>query len=192
MPIWQLCANLLIPNCLRSNLSYSPLAALELYVNSFIAVIVLLVIASLVVRYLPLYHSTSPHPELNIPCGADLLLPYIRLSSVLPFLQSLPCVRVFHLISIYRFLPDCNRNEILSRSNCAQIESVAIIIGANRDGCPSSFVPFYFLSFLMLIYSFITDYQAFNLRYKDNTARDKNETKVGKQSAILGNNNEPI
>ena len=25
--------NLLIPNCLRSNLSYSPLAALELYVN---------------------------------------------------------------------------------------------------------------------------------------------------------------
>ena len=34
MPIWQLCANLLIPNCLRSNLSYSPLAALEFYVNS--------------------------------------------------------------------------------------------------------------------------------------------------------------
>lgn len=33
MPIWQLCANLLIPNCLRSNLSYSPLAALELYVK---------------------------------------------------------------------------------------------------------------------------------------------------------------
>ena len=33
MPIWQLCANLLIPNCLRSNLSYSPLAALERYVN---------------------------------------------------------------------------------------------------------------------------------------------------------------
>ena len=33
MPIWQLCANLLIPNCLRSNLSYSPLAALEPYVN---------------------------------------------------------------------------------------------------------------------------------------------------------------
>ena len=32
MPIWQLCANLLIPNCLCSNLSYSPLAALELYV----------------------------------------------------------------------------------------------------------------------------------------------------------------
>ena len=38
MPIRQLCANLLIPNCLRSNLSYSPLAALELNVkwyNSF-------------------------------------------------------------------------------------------------------------------------------------------------------------
>ena len=33
MPIWQLCANLLIPNCLRSNLSCSPLAALELYVK---------------------------------------------------------------------------------------------------------------------------------------------------------------
>ena len=35
MPIWQLCANLLIPNCLRSNLSCSPLAALELYVNQY-------------------------------------------------------------------------------------------------------------------------------------------------------------
>ena len=34
MPILQLCANLLIPNCLRSNLSYSPLAALELYVKN--------------------------------------------------------------------------------------------------------------------------------------------------------------
>ena len=34
MPIWQLCANMLIPNCLRSNLSYSPLAALELYVKN--------------------------------------------------------------------------------------------------------------------------------------------------------------
>ena len=37
MPIWQLCANLLIPNCLRFNLSYSPLAALELYVNCCIS-----------------------------------------------------------------------------------------------------------------------------------------------------------
>lgn len=44
----------------------------------------------------------------------------------------------------------------------------------------------------MLIYSFITDYQAFSLRHKDNTTRDKNETKVGKQSANLGKNNEPI
>jgi len=44
----------------------------------------------------------------------------------------------------------------------------------------------------MLIYSFITDYQTFSLRYKDNTTRDKNETKVGKQSANLGKNNEPI
>ncbi len=63
---------------------------------------------------------------------------------------------------------------------------------APSNGFLSSFVPFYFLSFLMLIYSFITDYQAFNLRYKDNTTRDKNETKVGKQSANLGKNNEPI
>ena len=37
MPIWQLCANMLIPNCLRSNLSYSPLAALELYVKKAFA-----------------------------------------------------------------------------------------------------------------------------------------------------------
>lgn len=44
----------------------------------------------------------------------------------------------------------------------------------------------------MLIYSFVIDYQAFSLRYKDNTTRDKNETKVGKQSANLGKNNEPI
>ena len=44
----------------------------------------------------------------------------------------------FPPFSIYRFRPDCNRNEILSRSNCAQVESVAIIIGAKRDGCPFS------------------------------------------------------
>ena len=44
----------------------------------------------------------------------------------------------------------------------------------------------------MLIYSFVTDYQAFKLRYKDNTTRNKNETKVGKQSANIGKNNEPI
>ena len=40
----------------------------------------------------------------------------------------------FPPFSIYRLLLDCNRNEILSRSNCAQVESVAIIIGAKRDG----------------------------------------------------------
>lgn len=89
----------------------------------------------------------------------------------------------FPPFSIYRFRPDNNRNEILSRSNCAQAPS---------NGFLSSFVSFYFLSFLMLIYSFITDYKAFSLRYKDNTTRDKNETKVGKQSANLGKNNEPI
>ena len=43
--------------------------------------IVLLVITSLFVRYLPLYHTTLPHPERNIPCGTNLLLPYIRLSA---------------------------------------------------------------------------------------------------------------
>lgn len=37
MAIWQLCANLLIPNCLRSNLSYSPLDALELYVKKTVS-----------------------------------------------------------------------------------------------------------------------------------------------------------
>ena len=42
MPIWQLCANLLIPNCLRSNLSYSPLAALELYVKGVKTYVLLL------------------------------------------------------------------------------------------------------------------------------------------------------
>ena len=81
-------------------LLHNPFLWKERKINSIIAVIVLLVIASLVVRYLPLYHSTSPHPEWNTPYGANLLLPYIRLSSVLPFLQSLPCARVFHL-SLY-------------------------------------------------------------------------------------------
>ena len=47
MPIWQLCANLLIPNCLRSNLSCPPLAALELYVNkTTITAIKLLILRS--------------------------------------------------------------------------------------------------------------------------------------------------
>ena len=44
----------------------------------------------------------------------------------------------FPPFSIYRFRPDSNRNEILSRSNCVQVESEAIIIGAKRDLCPSS------------------------------------------------------
>ena len=81
-------------------LSHNPFLWKERKINSFIALIVLLVIASHVVRYLPLYHSTLPHPEWTTPCGVNLLLPYIRLSSVLPFLQSLPCARVFHL-SLY-------------------------------------------------------------------------------------------
>ena len=47
MSIWQLCANLLIPNCLRSNHSCSPLAALELYVNkTTITAIKLLILRS--------------------------------------------------------------------------------------------------------------------------------------------------
>ena len=81
-------------------LLHNPFLGEERKINSIIAMIVLLVIASLVARYLPLYHTTLPHPEWNIPCEADLLLPYIRLSSVLPFLQSLPCVRASHL-SLY-------------------------------------------------------------------------------------------
>ena len=44
----------------------------------------------------------------------------------------------FPPFSIYRFQPDCKRNEMLSRSNCAQVESAAIIIVTKRDGCPSS------------------------------------------------------
>ena len=43
----------------------------------------------------------------------------------------------FPPFSIYRLLPDCNRNEILSRSNCAQVESVDVIIRTKRDGFPS-------------------------------------------------------
>ena len=81
-------------------LLHNPFLWKERKINKNIAVIVLSLTASLVVRYLPLNHSTLPHPEWNTPCGADLLLPYIRLSSVLPFLLSLPCARVFHL-SLY-------------------------------------------------------------------------------------------
>ena len=57
-------------------------------------------IASLVAQNSRSFHSTSPHPEWYILCGANLLLPYIRILSVLSFLQSQPCVRVFHL-SLY-------------------------------------------------------------------------------------------
>ena len=93
--------------------------------------IVLLVIASLVVRYLPLYHSTLPHPELNIPCGVNLLLPYIRFSSVLPFLQSLLCVRVFHL-SLYTasFLIAIYQQK--GRSKDTQAHIVLLWLATNR------------------------------------------------------------
>ncbi len=123
--------------------------------------IVLLVIASLVVRYLPLYHTTLPHPfatsRMEYPLRSRLITSLYS-AFICSSVFTEPTLRPsFPPFSIYRFLPDCNRKEILSRSNCAQAPS---------NGFPSSFVPFYFLSFLMLIYSFITDYQAFNLRYK--------------------------
>ena len=65
MSIWQLCANLLIPNCLRSNLSYSPLAALELYVNGVKSMFYKgkyrffrksVVLISVGITYLPIYY----------------------------------------------------------------------------------------------------------------------------------------
>ena len=58
-------------------LLHNPFLWKERKINSIIAMIVLLLIASLVVRYLPLNHSTLPHPERNIPCWVNLLLPYI-------------------------------------------------------------------------------------------------------------------
>ena len=76
-------------------LLHNPFLRKERKINSFIAVIVLLVIVSLVVPYSLHYQSASPHLERNTPCRANLLLLNIRFSSVLPFLQSLPCVRVF-------------------------------------------------------------------------------------------------
>ena len=133
--------------------------------------IVFLVIASLVVRYLPLYHSTLPHPEWNIPCGADLLLPYIRLSSVLPFLQSLPSVRASPSLYTASFLTAIGMRYYHVPIAHRLLQTDFFL-----------FRPILF-PFFSDIYSFITDYQVFNLRYKDNTARDKNETKVGKQSA---------
>ena len=154
-------------------LLHNPFLWKERKINSIIAVIVLLVIASLVVPYLPLYHSALPHPERNIPCGADLLLPYIRLSSVLLFLQSLPCARVFHL-SLYTafFLTAIGMRYY-------HVPIAHRLLQTNFLLLSSHFISF----FLMLTYSFIADYQEFNLRYKDNTTRDKNETNVGKQSA---------
>ena len=151
-------------------LSHNPFLWKERKINSIIAMIVLLVIASLVVRYLPLYHTTLPHPELNIPCEADLLLPYIRLSSVLPFLQSLPCVRVFHL-SLYTasFLTAIGMRYCHVPIAHRLLQTDFLLLSSH------------FISFLFWYIFFFTDYQVFNLRYKDNTARDKNETKVGKQ-----------
>ena len=151
-------------------LSHNPFLWKERKINSIIAMIVLLVIASLVVRYLPLYHTTLPHPELNIPCEADLLLPYIRLSSVLPFLQSLPCVRVFHL-SLYTasFLTAIGMRYYHAPIAHRLLQTDFLLLSSH------------FISFLFWYIFFFTDYQVFNLRYKDNTARDKNETKVGKQ-----------
>ena len=43
----------------------------------------------------------------------------------------------FPPFSTYCFLPEFSRNEILSRSNWAQVERVAIMTGANKDGLPS-------------------------------------------------------
>ena len=66
-------------------------------------------IASLVARYSRPFHLTSPHPERNTPCGADLLLPYIRLSSVLPFLQSLLASEFSTFI--YKLIPSWLQSE---------------------------------------------------------------------------------
>ena len=57
-------------------LSHNPFLWKERKINGIIAVIVLLLIASLVVRYSRPFHLTSPHPEWNTPCGVNLLLYY--------------------------------------------------------------------------------------------------------------------
>ena len=81
MPIWQLCANLLIPNCLRSNLSYSPLAALELYVK-------------------------NPNPSIDgakLHIFSELLIPFDAfLSFSIPFDAFLPkkCLETSHLAPV--------------------------------------------------------------------------------------------
>ena len=54
---------------------HNPFLWKERKINSIIAVIAFLVIASLVAPYSHSYHSASPHPEWNTPCGADLSLP---------------------------------------------------------------------------------------------------------------------
>ena len=72
--------------------------------------------ASLIVRYLPLYHRTSPPPLWNSLYGVDLLLPYIRFF-ICSAVFTEPTLRPsFPPFSIYRFRPDCNRNEILKSS----------------------------------------------------------------------------
>ena len=153
-------------------LLHNPFLWKERKINSIIAMIVLLVIASLVVRYLPLYHTTLPHPEWNTPCWVNLLLPYIRLSTVLPFYRAYlaPEFSTF----LYILLPSWQQSEW-------DIVTFQLRTGSFKR------ISFFFrpilFPFFSDIYSFITDYQVFNLRYKDNTARDKNETKVGKQSA---------
>ena len=63
----------------------------ERNVNSIIAVIAFLVIASLVAPYSHSYHSASPHPEWNTPCGADLSLPLFGIfKSIVKRLQHQP------------------------------------------------------------------------------------------------------
>ena len=151
-------------------LSHNPFLWKERKINSIIAVIVLLVIASLVAPYLLLYHTTLPHPEWNTPCWVNLLLPYIRLSSVLPFYRAYlaPEFSTF----FYILLPFWLQSE-------GDIITLQLRTGSFKR------ISFFFrpilFPFFSDIYSFITDYQVFSLRYKDNAARDKNETKVGKQ-----------
>ena len=82
-------------------LLHNPFLWKERKINSIIAMIVLLLIASLVVSYLPLYHSALSHPEWNTPCGVNLLLPYIRLSPVLPYFSRDLNILVMHFLFLY-------------------------------------------------------------------------------------------
>ena len=52
-------------------LLHKPFLWKERKINSIIAVIVLLLIASIVAPYSRPFHLTSPHPEWNTPCGAN-------------------------------------------------------------------------------------------------------------------------